>query len=84
MERNNEIVSAESITELADELKDHKAGSVLLTSRASRRIVKECLEARGVFIPVLAHEEVTKIHAVENLGYVGRAYEKSEDAAMVM
>ncbi|MGI6523689.1 MAG: flagellar biosynthesis protein FlhA [Bdellovibrionota bacterium] len=70
-ERGLDAIPLESLTSLLKGLENFEDGAVLLTSRATRRLIKEFLESRNVYTVVLAHEEIARSVTIDMLGYVG-------------
>jgi len=69
VERENVVLDPKVLSAVVDEISARHAaftqdaapngtGAVVVVSRRARRLLKDCLDMRGVKIPVLAHEEV--------------------------
>lgn len=78
-ERENEPLPVETIDHIARHIRSLPMESaVLATSRASRRILSECLRLKGVSIPVMAYEEVAPGYEFAVQGRIELPVEKSD------
>lgn len=72
VEREGRLLNTAVLEKVAEEVRlVEPEGSVILTSRSSRRIIRDALVVRGVFVPVIAYEEVVDMKDVAVLGSVG-------------
>lgn len=72
VEREGRPLNTAVLEKVAEEVRlVEPEGSVILTSRSSRRIIRDALVVRGVFVPVIAYEEVADMKDVAVLGSVG-------------
>ncbi len=71
-EREDKGADAEQIKVIVEKIKTFSLNKnqVVITSRGSRRLVRECLEIRGIKVPVLAYEELTEGCALNILGHI--------------
>jgi type III secretion protein V len=78
-ERENEPLPVETIEHISQQIRSQPSDSrVLATSRASRRILSECLKLKGLAIPVIAYEEVAPGYEVEVRGRIELPAETSD------
>jgi flagellar biosynthesis component FlhA len=60
-EREGKSVDFDWVTRIEEWLKSRDTeGRVLLVSKGARRLLRECLEMRGLNLPLLAHEELVE------------------------
>ncbi|RMD86890.1 MAG: hypothetical protein D6808_02415 [Candidatus Dadabacteria bacterium] len=80
VEREDRELDPEIVVKICSEITSHKgySGLVVLTSRASRRIFKECMAARGVKIGVISHEEIAGAR-FEEVGTVGALEDEEKE-----
>ncbi len=78
-EREGIDLPAMEVAALAELVRTNAADNmVLLCAKAGRRLLKDCLELRGVHIPVLAHEEICPELQVEVSDYLRAQAENSD------
>lgn len=58
VEREGESLCVDHITFISSQAEELEQGAVIITSKAARRVLQECLELRGVSVPVIAQDEL--------------------------
>jgi type III secretion protein V len=82
-EREQKLVDPQIALMLAGEVRRSiPAGSVLLTSRSARRLVRDLLAMHGALVPVLAHEELVESVEVSVKGRVGIPEARCDEVLM--
>ena len=70
VEQETQELETSLLNYLMEELKDIEDNSIVLISKGSRRLLKECLSAKGMNIEVVAHEEIIDHDKFVSLGHI--------------
>ncbi len=82
-ERNGDPIPLEAVTLASDQICTFDYSSlVLVCSKASRALLRDCLKIRRVDIPVLAHEEISEDVELEVKSIVGSMDDEQTEKAI--